>query len=191
MAGTAHPRQGTGEGRCETGEAALGPISIPSRCPLSLGTYLLANQGLEVASQLLHSDGEVLDLLRAAHSLLLEHICPPAVCRYFLHGAAAADLTQHQGLWAWRAPEYRARSRSIGGLPSLLEELHRALLQGKVCQLQHALPMQHVPGVRDSQHCAGRGHHGAAREPLRVVGQARAQTGGMDRSHFPIESEIL
>lgn len=44
--------------------------------------------------------------------------------------------------------EHQAWSCSVGRLPSLLEELHGALLQGQVCQLQHALPMQHVPGVR-------------------------------------------
>lgn len=141
-----------------------------------------------MAPQFLHSDGEVLNLLRAAYGLLLEHICPPGVYRRFLHGAVVADLIRHQGLWSWWAPEHRARSCSIGRLPSLLEELHRALLQGQVCQLQRALPMQHAPGVRDRQHHASRGHWGVAWEPLWVTGQDRAQAVTWDRSQWKLRS---
>lgn len=66
-ASVSHSQQGTAEGQCEAGRAALGPLSIhSSRSPPHAGTYLLTTQCLKVAPQLLHGDRDVLHRLRSA-----------------------------------------------------------------------------------------------------------------------------
>lgn len=105
-------------------------------------THLPATQGIRLSLQLLHGDGEGLNLARATQGFLLEHVCPLTVCWAFLHVAATAAFHWCLGPWGWWALELQAGSQSTCRLPSLLEELHRVLLRGRVGQVHRALPMQ-------------------------------------------------
>lgn len=184
VASASHSQQGPAEGQCEPGETALGPLSIPSpEVSAPPVTYLPAPQCLKVAPQLLHSDRDVLHQLRSTWSLLVEHICPPAVWWHLLQG----NPIWYQGWWEWRVLKHQAWSCSIGRLPSLLEELHGALLQGQVCQLQHALPMQHVPEVRGRWIVRPTRSGSGALGGCRTGNTVPAQPGGWDRCHFPVK----